>query len=418
MGQKVIFLSYRRGDSPGYVKSLEKELEEHYGPGSVFRDVKDIAGGSKWKQVIEQNLRNSAVLLLIIGPRWDSIWRDRIDDEVNYVEYELNFAHRLKIPVIPVTLGGSMISDTTDLKSVSWLRENQTYDMSDKQGRWDNDFKGLLALLENVKGIDKVKSKVQFSDFDVNQNSELRPKKKGGKFKTILATLGAVFLGLFLIGLFVPDSQIEPDPEPKSQVPATKTANTATRFECENSNTQIEKIICENPEISNVDADLNVAYKALSSHFNQTQLEKIKVDQRAWLKKRNTLVRNTCIQSEQLDTGCVVDVYKQRIKWLKQLASKTQANDVPSYPDLTGTWRSNNYQTIYMVEQFPDGNIKISGFAGGEARYLKNVPNKIIVELYGLGKGEFSVSNSADKIVGSMNYYDGTVEYDTLVKIQ
>ena len=88
-----------------------------------------------------------------------------------------------------------------------------------------------------------------------------------------------------------------------------------------------------------------------------------------------------------------------------------------NFPDLNGTWRSNTYRTIYLVEQSSGGDIKISGYAEGEAHFLKNMPNKIKVELYGLGRGEFSVSNSSDKIVGTMNYYDGTVEYDTLVKI-
>ena len=418
MEQKVIFLSYRRDDSPGYVKSLEKELEEHYGPGSVFRDVKDIAGGSKWKKVIEHNLRNAAVLLLIIGPRWDSIWRERIDDEVNYVEYELNFAHKLNVPVIPVTLSGSFISDSTDLKSVSWLRENQSYDMSDTQGRWENDFKGLLSLLEKIKDIDKVRSRAHTESVESIPKPEPATGKKGSKLKTALAIVGALFLALFIIGIFVPEEQPESDPVPQVQVQTKGTNSQSPGFDCSNAGTQIERIICENPDIARIDNDLNVAYGALSAQLNQEQIAKLKSDQREWLKQRNQLVRNTCLSTEQLDTGCVVDIYRQRVDWLEQMAVRTQNPATPQHPDLTGTWRSNNYRTIYLVEQFSDSNIKISGYADGEARFLKNVPNKILVELYGLGKGEFSVSNSSDRIMGSMNYYDGTVEYDTLVKIQ
>lgn len=410
MGQKIIFLSYRRGDSPGYVKSLEKELEAHYGPGSVFRDVKDIAGGAKWKQVIENNLQNATALLLIIGPRWDKIWRDRIDDEVNYVEYELNFAHNLGVPVIPVTLDGAYISDDTDLESVSWLRENQTYDMSDKQGRWENDFKGLIALLENIPDISKVKSKVKTGGFDANQKAAPFPQKQGGKVKTVLATLGVVFIALLLIGIYFGD------PEP--QAPQNNTAAISAGFDCQQASTQIERMICEHADISSIDGQLGIAYEQLTSRLDQARLEKLKADQRAWLKKRDSLIRNSCVQSGQLNTGCVVDIYQQRIDRLKQMAIKTQSSVAQSFPDLTGTWRSNTYRTIYLVEQLSSNDIKISGYAEGEGSFIKNVPNKIQVELYGLGQGEFSVSNSSDKIIGTINYYDGTVEHDTLVKIR
>ncbi len=410
MGQKIIFLSYRRGDSPGYVKSLEKELEAHYGPGSVFRDVKDIAGGAKWKQVIENNLRNAAALLLIIGPRWDAIWCDRIDDEVNYVEYELNFAHNLGVPVIPITLDGAYISNDTDLKTVSWLRENQTYDMSDKQGRWENDFKGLIALLENIPGINNVKSKVRPERLGIDQHTTPQPKKHTGKIKTVLATLGAVFVALFLIGIFVG--------EPESKAPQKDTAVVSPGFDCNQASTQIERIICANDEISSIDGQMGLAYEQLAGQLDQARYEKLKTDQIAWLKKRDGKIRNSCVQSGLLNTGCVVDIYEKRIDRLRQMANDTQSALVQNYPDLTGTWRSNTFRTIYLVEQSSTDKIKISGYAEGEANFIENMPNKIQVELYGLGQGEFSVSNSSDKIIGTMNYYDGTVEHDTLVKIR
>lgn len=410
MGQKIIFLSYRRGDSPGYVKSLEKELEMYYGEGSVFRDVKDIAGGAKWKQVIENNLRNAAVLLLIIGPRWDAIWRERIDDDVNYVEFELNLAHSLGVPVIPVTLDGAYISDDTDLKTVSWLRENQIYDMSDKQGRWENDFNGLVTLLDTFEGVDRVKSRVEKTGIDFDEESSSPAKKKTSKLKVILATLGVVFVALFLIGVYMP--------EPVPQDPVVNESAFSPGFDCGKANTQIERIICNNPDISSVDGELGFAYDQLSSKLNQRQFENLKADQLAWLKSRDSSIRTTCLQAGQLNSDCVVDIYQSRIDGLRQMAEKIQSDVVQSIPDLTGTWRSNTYKTIYTVDQTSADNIKISGYAEGEASFIKNLPNKIRVELYGLGQGEFSVSNSSEKIVGTMNYYDGTVEHDTLIKIR
>jgi len=191
--ENIIFLSYRRGDSPGYVSRLETDLEHVFGEGRVFRDVRDIAGGSQWKQVIEDNLKNSAVLLLIIGPRWDAIWRERIHDPVNYVELELSRAHELGVPVIPVTLDGSYIEPDTDLKSVSWIRDNQQYDMSDKQGRWSADFQGLVRLLEDFNGLETVES-----DAVVKKET---PPEKSSKKRYVLGTVAAV-LALATVAFF------------------------------------------------------------------------------------------------------------------------------------------------------------------------------------------------------------------------
>ncbi len=146
-------MSYRRDDSPGYVSRLEDELERVFGVGRVFRDATDIPGGTKWKNVIDANLHNSAVLLLVIGPRWEKIWHERIDDEANHVALELQRAHELDVPIIPVTLDGTQLSKGLDLGSISFIYENQFHDISDRQGRWRGDFERLVSLLESVPGM-------------------------------------------------------------------------------------------------------------------------------------------------------------------------------------------------------------------------------------------------------------------------
>ena len=153
MKKNLIFLSYRRDDSPGYVSRLEDELERVFGKGRVFRDATDIAGGAKWKNVIDANLHCSAVLILVIGPRWEKIWLERIDDEVNHVALELLRAKELDVPVFPVTLDGTQLSKGLDLGGINFIYENQFHDISDKQGRWSGDVQRLVSLLESVPGI-------------------------------------------------------------------------------------------------------------------------------------------------------------------------------------------------------------------------------------------------------------------------
>lgn len=147
MKKNKIFLSYRRDDIPGYVGRLEDELERAFGEEGIFRDVEDIAGGRSWKQVIDQNLKASAAFILVIGPRWGGIWEARKDDPVNYVALELEQAKAAGATIIPVSIGGAKLPRDLDLGAVSWLREKQVYDISDKQGRWNSDVKGLIRLL-------------------------------------------------------------------------------------------------------------------------------------------------------------------------------------------------------------------------------------------------------------------------------
>ncbi|NND91519.1 MAG: toll/interleukin-1 receptor domain-containing protein [Granulosicoccus sp.] len=158
MEKRLIFLSYRRDDSPGYVSRLEHDLERVFGDGRVFRDATDIPGGTKWKEVIDTNLRSSAVLLLIIGPRWEQIWRERINDEVNYVALELQRAHELNVPIIPVSLDGTRLSTDLDLGGIHFIHENQFHDISDRQGRWRSDFEQLVSLLESIPGMGQART--------------------------------------------------------------------------------------------------------------------------------------------------------------------------------------------------------------------------------------------------------------------
>lgn len=153
MKKKIIFLSYRRNDSPGYVSKLAKDLGLAFGHNRVFRDIDDIAGGSNWKDILEKNLKNSAVLLLIIGPRWEKIWNNFNNHSGDMVVYELEKARSLKVPIMTITLNNNTLPSFNDLQPISWLYEDQSYDISDHQGRWSTDLEGLIKILESHQSI-------------------------------------------------------------------------------------------------------------------------------------------------------------------------------------------------------------------------------------------------------------------------
>lgn len=197
MQQKKIFLSYRRDDRPGYVARLKDELEKAFGPENVFRDVESISGGSQWKNVIEENLRRSAALILIIGPRWGEIWEQRRSDPENYVALELQRAKEFKIPIIPVSLNNAHIPEDIDISPVEWLREMQIHDISDVQSRWKYDIQGLINILDQQESISRL----------VKESSSAEGEKSGYGKRIILAAGGVG--GLLLILNFIPDSSID-----------------------------------------------------------------------------------------------------------------------------------------------------------------------------------------------------------------
>lgn len=68
----------------------------------------------------------------------------------------------------------------------------------------------------------------------------------------------------------------------------------AASFDCAKAGTKVENIICNNWEISKLDVDLAVRYKA--SLEDQTKAESIKQAQKRWLKERNACSDAECVK--------------------------------------------------------------------------------------------------------------------------
>jgi uncharacterized protein len=78
----------------------------------------------------------------------------------------------------------------------------------------------------------------------------------------------------------------------------------AASFDCEKSVTSVEKSICLNRELSELDEVLNVAYRrGLGISLNEKEL---KESQQKWLIRRNNCVNENCL----------ADLYRSRIEWL------------------------------------------------------------------------------------------------------
>lgn len=96
----------------------------------------------------------------------------------------------------------------------------------------------------------------------------------------------------------------------------------AASFDCAKAGTKVEKMICDNPEISKLDEELNTAYKAALQ--DEKQAEAIRQAQKQWMKERNG-----CDDAE-----CVKRAYEARLHRLSS-ASAQGGGDWP-YRDIEG----------------------------------------------------------------------------------
>lgn len=65
-------------------------------------------------------------------------------------------------------------------------------------------------------------------------------------------------------------------------------------FDCGKAGTKVEHLICDNPEISKLDEEMNAAYKAALQ--DQTRADATRFAQKQWLQERNVCSDATCLQ--------------------------------------------------------------------------------------------------------------------------
>jgi hypothetical protein len=151
-----VFVSYRREDTAGHAGRLFDAISARFGDDHVFMDV-DLQPGVDFVSRIEETIGSSAVLLVIIGPRWTTVAREgggepRIREERDYVRLEVETAlARPDVKVIPVLVGGAQMPPPEALpESLQPLRGRNALELSD--ARWRYDVGRLVNSLAEVLG--------------------------------------------------------------------------------------------------------------------------------------------------------------------------------------------------------------------------------------------------------------------------
>jgi TIR domain len=117
MPPSQVFISYRRDDAAGYARAVNDELTRCFGADRVFIDVDDIDAGQPFSDVIQRSVADSAVLLALIGKRWqgEEGAAPRIFESGDFVRQEVAAGLAKGLRVIPVLLDGAAMPDPAHL---------------------------------------------------------------------------------------------------------------------------------------------------------------------------------------------------------------------------------------------------------------------------------------------------------------
>jgi hypothetical protein len=113
-----IFLSYRRADERGTTGRLFDHLVQAFGRQAIFYDVDKIPHGADFREFIDQTIRNSLVVLVVIGPAWLEIKNEngrRLDQVNDSVRIEIETALRWRKRIIPVLIDDAQMPETRHL---------------------------------------------------------------------------------------------------------------------------------------------------------------------------------------------------------------------------------------------------------------------------------------------------------------
>ncbi len=107
-----VFINYRTGDEPFGAALIDTALCERFGPEAVFRAPRSIRPGEDFAEAILNAVKESSVLLAVIGPRWldasDRHGRPRLLSPTDWVRREILQAFRSGVRVVPVLLNAKL----------------------------------------------------------------------------------------------------------------------------------------------------------------------------------------------------------------------------------------------------------------------------------------------------------------------
>jgi hypothetical protein len=179
-----LFFNYRREETSDLAGRLQDRLSSDFGAENIFKDVDSIRPGQNWRVVLEQSISSSDVVLAIVGRQWltlsDAAGKRRLDNDEDYVRFELEAARRNGKVVIPVVVQGATIPNPKVLpESIRWLTDFQQIEL-----RPDPFFRDDVAKLvsELIRIRDRLKE-VQQNAARTTPAGGRNPQDAGGQIR-------------------------------------------------------------------------------------------------------------------------------------------------------------------------------------------------------------------------------------------
>ena len=163
-----IFLSYRREDAAPYALLLRFQLRERFPDTQVFMDMDSIEIGKDFREVINEAVHSSAVLVALVGRQWtalaDGEGHRRLDDPDDLVRFEIQTALERDVLVIPVLVDGARPLRLEQLPAgLQKLARLNALELSYGRYNYDADrlFDVIQRVLAEVRDLEEADRKAQ-----------------------------------------------------------------------------------------------------------------------------------------------------------------------------------------------------------------------------------------------------------------
>lgn len=148
-----IMISYRRDDSAGWAALLHLSLASHFGDEDIFIDVDNILVGEDFLKTITKIVKDSEVLVAVIGPDWlhvaDSTGHRRLNKDDDTLRVEIRTALQYNKAILPVLVDKAGMPSAEELpKDIRQLAFKHAHDVDPRHHR--RDVEALIGHIENA----------------------------------------------------------------------------------------------------------------------------------------------------------------------------------------------------------------------------------------------------------------------------
>ncbi|WP_167975759.1 toll/interleukin-1 receptor domain-containing protein [Lentzea indica] len=143
-----IFISYRSSDVPYGACLIDTALTAHFGEGQVFRDARSLTPGDDFDPDIMRAVRESTVLLVVIGEGWTGTQSDGsrlLDRPHDFIRREIVEAFEHDVRVVPVLMGAERLKPADLPDELRPLAARQ-----DVRVRWRESHLDVAALVASL----------------------------------------------------------------------------------------------------------------------------------------------------------------------------------------------------------------------------------------------------------------------------